>query len=153
MCNHRLSSGPFSVRWCSMVLYAGNEVIDQLHTLVFIVRLCHQNTFFVWQFCYMCGRPSSFPKSKVDFFIRRNCKQTEKRTYNITSQQTHDVYTTSPQRRCNVKTLHRRWDDFVKTSCARWDVSWLHSARQEECRLIYCLCCRGFFSKLKLKLK
>ena len=24
------------------------------------------------------------------------------------SQQTHDVYTTSPQRRCNVMTLHRR---------------------------------------------
>ena len=29
------------------------------------------------------------------------------------SQQTHDVYTTSPQRRCNVMTLHRRSDDVV----------------------------------------
>ena len=29
------------------------------------------------------------------------------------SQQTHNVYTTSSQRRCNVMTLHRRWDDVV----------------------------------------
>ena len=31
----------------------------------------------------------------------------------IITQQTHDVYTTSSQRRCNVMTLHRRWDDVV----------------------------------------
>ena len=37
---------------------------------------------------------------------------------------THDVYTTSIQRRCNVMTLHRRWGDVVLTSCARW-VSWV----------------------------
>ena len=36
------------------------------------------------------------------------------------SQQIHDVSTTSPQRRCNVMTLHRRWADVVYTSCARW---------------------------------
>ena len=29
------------------------------------------------------------------------------------AQQTHDVYTTSSQRRCNVMTLHRRWGDVV----------------------------------------
>ena len=29
------------------------------------------------------------------------------------SQQAHDVNTTSPQRRCNVMTLHRRWADVV----------------------------------------
>ena len=45
--------------------------------------------------------------------------------YNVAStlMQRHDVYTTSPQRRCNVMTLHRRWDDVVWTSCARWDLS------------------------------
>ena len=29
------------------------------------------------------------------------------------SQWAHDVYTTSPQRRCNVTTLHRRWGDWL----------------------------------------
>ena len=33
----------------------------------------------------------------------------------------HDVNITSPQRRCNVMTLHRRWGDVIFTSCARWD--------------------------------
>ena len=37
------------------------------------------------------------------------------------SQRAHDVNTTSPQRRCNVMTLHQRWADVVWTSCARWD--------------------------------
>ena len=32
----------------------------------------------------------------------------------------HDVNITSPQRRCNVMTLHRRWGDVIFTSCARW---------------------------------
>ena len=36
----------------------------------------------------------------------------------IGSKRTHDVYTTSSQRRCNVMTLHRRWGDVVYTSCA-----------------------------------
>ena len=36
------------------------------------------------------------------------------------SQRSHDVYTTSAQRRCNVMTLHRRWGDVVLRSCARW---------------------------------
>ena len=30
---------------------------------------------------------------------------------------------TSPQRRCNVMTLHRRWGDVIFTSCVRWDRS------------------------------
>ena len=30
----------------------------------------------------------------------------------------HDVNITSPQRRCNVMTLHRRWGDVIFTSCA-----------------------------------
>ena len=34
------------------------------------------------------------------------------------SQRAHDVNTTSPQRRCKVMTLHRRWGDVVFTSCA-----------------------------------
>ena len=33
------------------------------------------------------------------------------------------VYTTSAQRRCNVMTLYRRWDDVVLTSCACWVLS------------------------------
>ena len=37
------------------------------------------------------------------------------------SRQAHDVNITSPQRRCNVMTLHRRWGDVIFTSCARWD--------------------------------
>ena len=36
------------------------------------------------------------------------------------SRQAHDVNITSPQRRCNVMTLHRRWGDVIFTSCARW---------------------------------
>ena len=57
------------------------------------------------------------------------------------SQQTHDVYTMSSQRRCNVMTLHRRWDDVVWTSCARWKClswwpSWI-SNRNEKVFLIY----------------
>ena len=35
---------------------------------------------------------------------------------------TYDVNTTSPQRRCNVMTLHRCWGDVVFTSCACRDV-------------------------------
>ena len=35
--------------------------------------------------------------------------------------QAHDVNITSPQRRCNVMTLHRRWGDVIFTSCARWE--------------------------------
>ena len=38
----------------------------------------------------------------------------------IYSRQAHDVNLTSPQRRCNVMTLHRRWGDVIFTSCARW---------------------------------
>ena len=34
------------------------------------------------------------------------------------SQRAHDLNTTSPQRRCNVMTLHRRWGDVAFTSCA-----------------------------------
>ena len=34
------------------------------------------------------------------------------------AQRAHDVNITSPQRRCNVMTLHRRWGDVVFTSCA-----------------------------------
>ena len=34
----------------------------------------------------------------------------------VHSQRAHDVNTTSPQRRCNVMTLHRRWGDVVLTS-------------------------------------
>ena len=30
----------------------------------------------------------------------------------------HDVNITSPQRRCKVMTLHRRWGDVIFTSCA-----------------------------------
>ena len=33
------------------------------------------------------------------------------------SQRAHDVNTTSPQRRCNVMVLYRRWGDVVYTSC------------------------------------
>ena len=39
------------------------------------------------------------------------------------SRQAHDVNITSPQRRCNVMTLHRRWGDVIFTSYARWDLS------------------------------
>ena len=35
------------------------------------------------------------------------------------SQRAHDVYTTSSQRRCNVMTLHRRWDDVVSSTSWR----------------------------------
>ena len=34
------------------------------------------------------------------------------------SQRAHDVNITSPERRCNVMTLHRRWGDVIFTSCA-----------------------------------
>ena len=36
------------------------------------------------------------------------------------TRQAHDVNITSPQRRCNVMTLHRHWGDVIFTSCARW---------------------------------
>ena len=38
----------------------------------------------------------------------------------VSSRQVHDINITSPQRRCNVMTLHRRWGDVIFTSCARW---------------------------------
>ena len=38
--------------------------------------------------------------------------------YEETTQRAHDVNITSPQCRCNVMTLHRRWGDVVFTSCA-----------------------------------
>ena len=37
------------------------------------------------------------------------------------TQRAHDVNITSPQRRCNVMTLHRRWGDVIFTSCAYRD--------------------------------
>ena len=40
----------------------------------------------------------------------------------VTPQQAHDVNRTSPQRRCNVMTLHRRWANVVWTSCACWAI-------------------------------
>ena len=43
--------------------------------------------------------------------------------------QAHDVNITSPQRRCNVMTLHRRWGDVIFTSCARWDNSCILNSR------------------------
>ena len=47
----------------------------------------------------------------------------------IKTQRAHDVNITSPQRRCNVMTLHRRWGDVIFSSCAcresvRLDISW-----------------------------
>ena len=64
-------------------------------------------------------------------FARRSCsfcvhlKKRENRIFGIhifshSSQRAHDVNITSPQRRCNVMTLHRRWGDVIFTSCARW---------------------------------
>ena len=43
-----------------------------------------------------------------------------------TSKRAHDVNITSPERRCNVMTLHRRWGDVIFTVCACRDVcmSW-----------------------------
>ena len=46
---------------------------------------------------------------------------------NDKTQQAHDVNTTSPQRRCNVMTLHRRWIDVLLTSCARWECTYLRN--------------------------
>ena len=40
------------------------------------------------------------------------------RLWVLVTQRAHDVNITSPQRRCNVMTLHRRWGDVVFTSCA-----------------------------------
>ena len=34
------------------------------------------------------------------------------------TQRAHEVNITSPQRQCNVMTLHRRWGDVIFTSCA-----------------------------------
>lgn len=39
------------------------------------------------------------------------------------TQQGHDVYSTSLQRRCNLMTLHRRWYIVASTSCAHWECS------------------------------
>ena len=38
--------------------------------------------------------------------------------FGMYSQRAHDVNITSPQRRCNVMSLHRRWGDVIFTSCA-----------------------------------
>ena len=38
------------------------------------------------------------------------------------TQRAHDVNITSPQRRCNVMTLHRRWDNVIFTSWRCIDV-------------------------------
>ena len=46
--------------------------------------------------------------------------------HKLISQRAHDAYTTSPQRRCNVMTLHRRCGDVVLTSCACWGSSSLN---------------------------
>ena len=46
-------------------------------------------------------------------------KAVELHAQNVCFQWTHDVYTTSPERRYNVMTLHRRSYYVVKTSCAR----------------------------------
>ena len=49
--------------------------------------------------------------------IERLCAM---KRHTVMTRQAHDVNTTSPQRRCNVMTLHRRWGDVIFTSCARW---------------------------------
>ena len=53
----------------------------------------------------------------IRFDLGLHCSQRS-----TTSQRTHDVNITSPQRRCNVMTLHRRWGDVIFTSCACRDV-------------------------------
>ena len=74
------------------------------------------------------------PSKEMVMAFRKNTISTKRFTFNpypfqgyfrwqldySSSQQTHEVYTTSPQRRCNVMTLHRRWGDVVQTSYARW---------------------------------
>ena len=52
------------------------------------------------------------------------------------SQQAHDVYTTSTQRRCNV-TLHQRWGDVVFTSCACWDKSFRCRMKKKNKKTLY----------------
>ena len=62
------------------------------------------------------------------------------------SQRTHDIYTTSHQRRCNIMMLHRRWCDVVLTLCARWvDTSALRTGRyQSQGRYFFSFCCYFF---------
>ena len=54
-------------------------------------------------------------------------KKKKKMSVSQWTQQAHDVNITSPQRRCNVMTLHRRWGDVIFTSCARWEQTTLSS--------------------------
>ena len=44
-------------------------------------------------------------------------------TWILTTQQAHNVETTSIQRWFNVKTLNQRWMDVVSTSCACWVIT------------------------------
>ena len=69
--------------------------------------------------------------------LKKNYIWFKKKKKNDLPRQAHDVNTTSPQRRCNVMTLHRHWGDVVFTSCARWDLPtyseidwWEHSKQR-----------------------
>ena len=47
-------------------------------------------------------------------------------------QRAHDIRMTSYQRRCDVKTSHRRRSDVILTSCACWDIQY-HALFPFEC--------------------
>ena len=94
-------------------------------------------------FCESSARQSSHMKFKIVFSLKNNkvnlrmssavqCSRNNRKgsflygvvhmigTVPATTQQTHDVATTSLQRRCNVVTLQRRCNDVTATLCVCW---------------------------------
>ena len=66
---------------------------------------------------YTCRKPIN-KASRTLGCIRRNLSDCS-----VPAQETHNVATTSLQRRCNVTTLQRRCNDVVRTLCVCWEIS------------------------------
>ena len=107
-----------------------------------MVRLCESNIIFCLSVCHPSICPSCYLLLNHWAEFNQTCYMTSPygkgvgeqvclsvchAVSNISkehAQRAHDVYTTSPQRRCNVMTLHRRCGDVVLTSCACWVGIW-----------------------------
>ena len=105
---------------------------DTCHSVVTITNILNNSTKdnyligFWWEICCVSGVKCNGCRRHPLWKLKHQPEAA------MSARQAHDVNTTSPQRRCNVMTLHRRWGDVIFTSCARWEKTYLRHVRRTK---------------------
>ena len=114
---------------CSPYCIVNSEGPDQLSYPCSLIRALFSRKIFrlQWSYMYVVKAYIKLHRYETDLFHLLLCTfiLVIELIYiriqwvrNDRTQRAHDVNITSPQRRCNVMTLHRRWGDVIFTSCA-----------------------------------